>query len=413
MKKLILDTSVLLHFPESLFSFQDNEIYLCLSVIDDLDRLKTKPDIGYAAREVLRLLDRVNPECITTGVTLNDEGGKLFIYNHDLPNKDNPKITKLTSSDNGIIEAAILLQLNFPDQEVVIISKDTGLRIRAAAWGCKVENYQSDLIDNNYTGVLYEDVYNIDDLPINQFVISSKGSIRQKTENGMRDVQCFEGKQKLKYTGIAGKNPEQHCALSALTDQSIEMVCLTGQAGVGKSLIAIAAGLNQVFEEKYTKIIYLKPIVAVSNRDIGALPGDKNEKLSAWFGPLRDNILQLNIKGEKPLELEDLIAEDFIELEVLTYIQGRSIPDSIIIIDEAQNLTQRECRMIVERCSKNSKVILLGDMSQIENPYLDKRSCGLAHAIAGSKNLKNCATVTFKTVERSALSAMASDIFSK
>lgn len=418
MKKLILDTSVLLHSSDSLFSFKENEIYLCLSVIDDLDRLKTKLDIGYAAREVLRTLDRINPDCITTGIPLTDEGGKLFIYNHDLPKDKAPTITMLASSDNGIIEAAITLQIDNPNDEVIIISKDTGLRIRAAAWGCKVENYQSDLVDNINTGILYEDVYNIDDLPINQFVINSKGSIRQKTEFGMTDISYYDGKSKLKYTGIGGKNPEQHCALSALTDPNIELVCLVGSAGVGKSLLTIAAGLSQIFQGKYSKMVYIKPLQPVAGKDIGALPGDKKDKLGSWYAPLSDNISQLDITGDKknekpPFTLEDLLEAEFIEMEAMAFIQGRSIANSIIVIDECQNISAREARMVVERCSKGSKVILLGDMSQIENPYLDKRSCGLAHAINGSKNMSNCATITFKKVERSALSAMASDIFKK
>jgi PhoH-like ATPase len=402
----ILDSSTLIHDPQSLFAFKEHDIYLCLSVIDDLDKLKTSPNsVGYTAREVLRILDRINPTCKIDGIPLTPEGGQLFIYNHDA------KTFSITSlhSDDGIILAAINLTKKFPEQDVIIVSKDTGLRIRAAAWNCKVENYQSDLVDTDYTGILYEDVYNIDDLAINQFIINSIGKIRQKTENGMIDIE----KQKLSWVGISSKNSEQHCALSALTNMNIELVCLAGLAGSGKTLISIAAGLDQIFDGKYHKILFIKPIVPVSGRDLGALPGDKNEKLSSWYGPLRDSIDQLNIKSEKSCTFDDLVDEDIVELECLEYIQGRSIANALIIVDEAANISQREARLIVERCSKGSKVILLGDMSQIENPYLDKRSCGLAHAINGSKGKPNCAAITFKTVVRSALSAMASEIFKK
>jgi len=198
-------------------------------------------------------------------------------------------------------------------------------------------------------------------------------------------------------------------------DLGIPLVTLSGKAGTGKSFLAIAAALQMINEGIFDKIVVMKPLIPVGGKDIGALPGDKFDKISAWLGPIRDNIDQ--ILGSKSLSanslFEEMCRDGIIEVEAMAFIQGRSIPRSIILLDESENITAREARMVVERCGKDSKVILLGDLSQVENPYLDAKSNGLAHAISGGKNNPLVASVTLTKVERSELAAVASEIFNK
>ena len=217
--------------------------------------------------------------------------------------------------------------------------------------------------------------------------------------------------------GITAKNLEQRFALEALAKDDIPLVCLSGPAGSGKTLCAIAVGLEKVNMGQYDRIIVMKPMVAVGGKDIGFLPGSKLEKVSAWLGPIKDNIIQLTgFKGYDNGKFggnsfEEMVEDGIIEVEAMAFIQGRSIPNSFIILDEAENVSPKEARMVIERCGKNSKVVFLGDMSQIENPYLDKHSCGLAHAINGGKTHEVAASICMNKVERSVLSAAASSIF--
>jgi PhoH-like ATPase len=208
---------------------------------------------------------------------------------------------------------------------------------------------------------------------------------------------------------------EQKFAFEALANNDIPLVCLSGPAGSGKSLSAIAVGLEKINLGEYDRLVVMKPMIPVGGKDIGFLPGSKIEKVSAWLGPIKDNIIQLaGFKGSDKFggcSFEDMVEEGLIEVEAMAFIQGRSIPNSFIILDEAENVSPKEARMVVERCGKNSKVVLLGDLSQIENPYLDKNSCGLSHAINGGKPHEVAASVTLTKVERSVLSAAASKIF--
>lgn len=443
----VIDTCVVLHDPLALYKFGEHDIYLPLAVIDDLDDIKTRPgNISWSAREVFRILDKIDLKTmVDKGVIINEEKGKLFIYNTEAPltKNETPNIVKV-NSDNAIINAAISLKNKFPNRPVTIITKDTGLRVRANAWGCNAENYQADLIDvKPFTGITeYEVTEDSDwtmlwqnelveitklssglkeklkDIYPNEFAIFIYGDSKCPTyhKDGMLKVlkeKYTTGKQA--YSGVTGKNLEQKCALEILNDNTVPLVTLIGAAGTGKSFLAIAAALQMINDAHsgYEKIVVMKPLIPVGGKDIGALPGDKFEKISAWLGPIKDNIDQ--ILGSKSMTaenmFEEMVREGMIEVEAMAFIQGRSIANAIIILDESQNITPREARMVVERCGKNSKVILLGDPSQVENSYLDARSNGLAHAVMGGKKLKECATVTLTKVERSVLASVASTIF--
>ena len=442
----VIDTCVVLHDPLALYKFGEHDIYLPLAVIDDLDDIKTRPgNISWSAREVFRILDKIDLKTmVDKGVVINEEKGKLFIYNTEAPltKNETPNIVKV-NSDNAIINAAISLKNKFPNRPVTIITKDTGLRVRANAWGCNAENYQADLIDvKPFTGMTEYEVTEESDwttlwqnelVEINKLSSSLKERLKDIYPNEFAifiygDSKCptyhkdgtlkvlkekYTGKQA--YSGVTGKNLEQKCALEILNDNTVPLVTLIGAAGTGKSFLAIAAALQMINDQHsgYEKIVVMKPLIPVGGKDIGALPGDKFEKISAWLGPIKDNIDQ--ILGSKSMTadnmFEEMVREGMIEVEAMAFIQGRSIANAIIILDESQNITPREARMVVERCGKNSKVILLGDPSQAENSYLDARSNGLAHAVMGGKKLKECATVTLTKVERSVLASVASTIF--
>jgi PhoH-like ATPase len=252
----------------------------------------------------------------------------------------------------------------------------------------------------------------------NEFLIFNYGELKCPTYNKNGVLKVLKEKSnadRKAYMGIEGKNLEQKCALEALYDKTVPLVTLTGKAGCGKSFLAIASSLQQINEGTYEKIIVMKPLIPVGGKDIGALPGDKFEKISAWLGPIKDNIDQ--IIGSKSLSsnnvFEEMVREGIIEVEAMAYIQGRSIAKTIILLDECQNITNREARMVVERCGKDSKVILLGDLSQVENPYLDAQSNGLAHAVNGGMKSHLVASILLRKVERSELASVASEIFNR
>ena len=443
----IIDTCVLLHDPLALYKFGENDIYIPLAVIDDLDDIKTrKENVGWSAREVFRQLENFTLQDLMRGVKINDENGKLFVFNTESPLQKNerPNIVKV-HSDNAIIECCLTLKSSNPRKKVAIITKDTGLRIRAITWGCQAENYKADQLDDReYTGVRFVTCDNstdwtnlwanteieisklssdlqakIKDINPNEFAIFEYGDLKCPTfhKNGILKVlkDKSNGERSKGYSGINGKNLEQRCALEILTDLSLPLVTLSGKAGTGKSFLALAAALEMINQDLFDKIVVMKPLIPVGGKDIGALPGDKFEKIAAWLGPVKDNIEQ--IIGSKSLsagsKFEEMVREGIIEVEAMAFIQGRSIPRSIIILDEAENITAREARMVIERCGKDSKVILLGDLSQVENPYLDAKSNGLAHAISGGKKNSLVASVTLTKVERSELAAVASDIFNR
>jgi PhoH-like ATPase len=440
----VIDTCVLLHDPECIYKFHEHDVYIPLACIDDLDEIKTKKDTaGWAAREVFRNLDKFDIQTMTKGVVINEQGGKLLIYNNEGPlmRNDKPAITRV-NSDNAIIDSAITLKAANAKRKVIIVSKDTGLRVRAISWGCIAENYKNDLLNdkNFYQGYRIIEIDNLDDwnylskrkeLDVDK--LNCKNKLQDINPNeflwfkyGTMSVLCWyvnnefrflEDKKKESYMGITAKNLEQRFALEALANDDIPLVCLTGPAGVGKTLTAIAVALEKVNMGQYDRIIVMKPMVAVGGREIGFLPGSKLEKVSAWLGPIKDNIIQLTgFKGHESSKFggnsfDEMVEDGIIEVEAMAFIQGRSIPNSFIILDEAENVSPKEARMVIERCGKNSKVVFLGDLSQIENPYLDKHSCGLAHAINGGRTLDVAASVSMNKVERSVLSAAASTIF--
>ncbi len=439
-KTFVLDTSVLLHDPRSLYAFGDNLIIIPAVVIEEIDKKKNLLDIiGRNAREVARELDYLREKnSLSKGVKL-ENGGTLQI---ELNHKSFVNVAEWfneINNDNRILAVALNLQLekenNVAQNQVVLVSKDTIMRIKADTLGIESQDYLHDKIEytyENYIGyreikvesglvdMFYEkgnlshNYFKDKGLLPNQFIILKAEDAPNKSAIGRFDKQSSTIKPLIfgenSYWGIRGRNVEQRMALEALLNDDIKLVTLTGKAGTGKTLLSLAAGLHKTNDERiYKKLLITKPVIPVG-RDIGYLPGDKSEKLRPWVQPIYDN-LELLLGTKSFAKLEDtLVGMNRIEIEALTYIRGRSVPNQFIIIDEAQNLTKHEIKTIITRVGEGSKIVLMGDTEQIDHPYLDSECNGLTYIINKFKEENLSAHITFKKVERSSLAQLAADI---
>jgi len=439
-KTFVLDTSVLLHDPRSLYAFGDNLIIIPAVVIEEIDKKKNLLDvIGRNAREVARELDQLRQQnSLSKGVNL-ENGGTLQI---ELNHKSFTHVAEWfneVNNDNRILAVALNLQLENQNKEiqnqVVLVSKDTIMRIKADSLGIESQDYLHDKIEyTNETYIGYRE-YKISSMLIdqfyekgyleykyfkdinlcpNQFLILKAEDANNKSAVGRYDKLTGTIKALVfgdnTYWGIRGKNVEQRMALEVLLNDDIKLVTLTGKAGTGKTLLSLAAGLFKTNDERiYKKLLITKPVIPVG-RDIGFLPGDKNEKLRPWVQPIYDN-LELLLGTKSFTKLEDtLVGMNRIEIEALTYIRGRSVPNQFIIIDEAQNLTRHEVKTIITRVGEGSKIVLMGDTEQIDHPYLDSECNGLTYVVNKFKEENLSAHMTFKKVERSSLAQLAADI---
>jgi PhoH-like ATPase len=440
MKKIfVIDTNVILHDPNAILRFEDNEIVLPIAVIEELDRFKKQPEMtGRNAREVARTLDQLRQQGnLTIGVELSN-GGTLRVA---LSDRDTLKTLPLELSgdlaDNAIL-AVGLQSKNNCQCPVVVVSKDTNLRIKADALGLQAEDYETDKVDIDelYTGttevlVSSEQITEFfqtgsvtlarEFLP-NQDVTLVDSLNPAHTALGMAEGNSSKiipliALPKLGVSRIQPRNREQRFALNLLLQDSIKLVTLVGKAGTGKTLLAIAAGLQKVADEKlYNRLLISRPVVPMG-KDIGFLPGDINDKLTPWMQPLYDNfdlIFRTQDVAEKPGHWrrghEELIEMGMLQIEPLTYIRGRTIPQQFLIIDEAQNLTPHEVKTIITRAGEGTKVILTGDPDQIDNPYIDAASNGLTYVVERFKNEPLAGHITLFKGERSDLAERATEL---
>lgn len=446
MKKIyVLDTSVLLHDPKSIFSFGDNEVIIPSVVIEEIDSKKNlQNEIGRNAREVARRLDELKGQgSLSKGIILENKGRLKIELNHrNLSNLMG--YFNEANNDNRILAVALNLALDNSKErvktQVVLVSKDVIMRIKADSIGIESEDYLHDkeedfvydedggyiecLIPTEKIDTFYQkkavelkevsQYLKRETLYPNQFILfkdelgSSKSAIGRYKHKLRRFEALYFGENS--YWGIKGKNLEQRMALEALLDDDIKLVTLSGRAGTGKTLLSLVAGLYKTNDLKvYNKLLITKPVIPVG-RDIGYLPGDKDEKLRPWVQPIYDNLEF--ILGTKTIsKLEDtLIGMNRIEIEALTYIRGRSIPNQFIIIDEAQNLTKHEIKTIITRVGEESKIVLMGDTDQIDHPYLDSVGNGLSYVIKKFQGQEIAAHIKFKKVERSPLAQLAAEI---
>ncbi|TDX46475.1 PhoH family protein [Orenia marismortui] len=435
MKKIyILDTNVILHDPKSIFSFEDNNIIIPMVVIEEVDDKKKRQDsVGRNARLFSRYVDELRKKGkLSEGVEL-DNGGKIKIeLNHQVLGQL-PKGIDPNKPDNRILATSLGLQ-NEQDIPVILVTKDINMRIKADALGIKAEDYATDAIDIDelYSGLKDIKVpadkinsffsnkrLNQEELSLDEKLYSNQFVNLEDSFGGSQSALCRYDKSKNYLVpfifnssdvwGIVPRNREQRCAFELLLNDNIKLVTLVGKAGTGKTLLALAAGLQKVVEDKdYKKLIVTRPIVPMGN-DLGFLPGDKDEKLAPWMRPIFDNMeFLVGGKDENTASaVADLKEMGLIEMEAITYIRGRSIPNQFIIVDEAQNLTPHEIKTIITRAGENTKIVLTGDPYQIDHPYLDSNSNGLTYLVERLKDKELVGHITLSKGERSELAEIA------
>jgi len=435
-KVFVLDTNVLLHDPMSICHFQEHDIVLPIVVIEEIDTFKKdQTEVGRNARAVSRQLDKLRlGGSLSRGVVM-EGGGTLTVDVAPHPLDLGLAALDKHKADNQILACA-LGQLKVRKEKVVMVSKDTNLRIKADALGLQAEDYTTDrvAVDELYTGtVVWEvDPAKLDllfdgglvpdpDQPLNPNQFATLVDRTNETHTALGRFYASDGRiHPLKRVemppwGVKPRNREQQFALELLLDDSVQVVTLLGKAGTGKTLLAIAAGLQQVVdEERFNKLLVSRPVMPMG-RDLGFLPGDIAEKLRPYMQPIYDNldfIVAANMEQRRrssmtPAQLEE---GGYMSVEPLTYIRGRSIPNQYIIVDEAQNLTPHEVKTILTRAGDGTKIVLTGDPFQIDNPYVDASSNGLSYLAEHFKHLDIAGHVTLVKGERSKMAELASNL---
>jgi len=434
IKYFVLDTNVLLHNSESISSFADNVVVLPMTVIEELDKFKKNNDeLGRNARHVIRTLDSLRTLGNLGEGVIMENGGVLKIT---VGREEIPKCSiDLSIPDNLIIATAYNLKQQ--GERAIFVSKDINARLKADALGIEVMDFEKEKADFDtlYTGwreinvpaatinAFYQnETFQFDDAEFvpNEFVLlvdelnpKHTGIGRVQDLNHLKHLSAnFETAWRIK-----PHSKEQRMALELLLDPDVDLVTLIGQAGTGKTLLALAAGLSTTLKEgRYEKLLVSRPVIPLG-RDIGYLPGSKDEKMKLWMQPIFDNLSYLmslqhngHNEGETTQQMVDrLIKEDDVELEALTYIRGRSISKQFVVVDEAQNLTPHEVKTIISRVGEGTKMVLTGDPEQIDNPYLDSSSNGLTYTVERLKGREGCGHVTLTRSERSRLSSLAAD----
>ena len=432
-KYFVLDTNVLLHNAESITSFTDNVVVLPMSVIEELDSFKSQNnELARNARQVIRELDKLRQRGrLGKGVKM-DNGGTLLIY-HERDLTDHGM--NMDIADNRILGVAFtLLQQG---KKVIFVSKDINARLKADALDIEVMDFEKQKVnfdelfsghcEQKVPGNLIDELYAKKSLKLeacspvpNEFILLVDENDEQHTalarsSNGGVLVPLVPDYNEA--FGLKPRNKEQRMALELLLDPEVQLVTMVGQAGTGKTLLALAAALETtVHFKRYERILVSRPIIPMG-KDLGFMPGDKDEKLAHWMQPIFDNLtFLLSSHGRKPVEgesasvrqkIDKMMRENVIELEALTYIRGRSIPHQYVIIDEAQNLTPHEVKTIVSRAGEGTKVVLTGDPYQIDNPYLDSSSNGLSYAVDRMKGQPLHGHITLQKSERSTLAGVA------
>lgn len=436
----MLDTNVLLQDPYSIFSFKENEVVIPAVVLEEVDSKKRNLDeVGRNARQVSKLIDNLRQSGKLHEQIKLHNGGTLRI---ELNHKSFHQLQEIfleKTNDNRILAVAKNLSLEEQTKEngkqVILVSKDTLVRVKADALGLIAEDFLNDRvveIDHIYSGFLevyipkevLDQFYAKDELTVseivnhplypNQFLIMKDALGSKSSAVGMVD---WEGKKVKKLVfdqeriwGIKARNVQQTMAIELLLREDINLVTMIGKAGTGKTLLALATALMQTEDlGKYHKLLIARPIVPLG-KDIGYLPGEKEEKLRPWMQPIYDNLEYL-FNTKKPGELDAILSGiNSIEVEALTYIRGRSIPEQFMIIDEAQNLTKHEIKTILTRVGERSKIILMGDPEQIDHPYLDEHNNGLTYVVEKFKGQQISGHVQLVKGERSMLAQLAANL---
>ncbi len=436
-KNFILDTNVILHDYKCLDNFEENDVYIPFVVLEELDNFKKGSEqINFNARSFVRELDDLtDDDLFEKGAELGVGRGKLYIVNIPGYNKRLEEAFPERTPDHRILSTFIGLTEKYPDIKTILVTKDINLRMKARSLGLMAEDYitdkvinvdafsekelviegiNGDLIDQLYSkphGIPLDE-FNFDvSLDPNQcFILKSERNTILVRNNPF--TNRIEKIVKGVNFGIQPRNAEQIFTFEVLNDPQIKLVGITGKAGTGKTLLALAAALNQ--NKHYTQILLARPIVSLSNKDLGFLPGDEKQKIAPYMQPLYDNLKviksQLSSNNPDLKTLEDMAKSKQLEIEALAYIRGRSLNETYCIIDEAQNLTPHEVKTIITRAGEGTKMVFTGDIQQIDSPYLDSQSNGLSYMIDKMKGQNIFAHVNLVKGERSELSELASNL---
>ncbi len=433
-KTFVIDTNVLLHDPDAIEQFHNNDVVIPLSVLEELDNMKRLSDeLGKNSRHVIRYIDslkQLKAGDLHSGVKIeNGITVRIFVELKQGEKKTFP--LSLDRSNNRILLAAH--QIREMNENVVLVSKDFVLRVKAEAIGLQAEDYENlkYSYDKLYPGyreitvpkhdidVFFKDgslAIELKDLYPNEYCLLTSPEQSSAVAKYNPVTKRLEPLLKVARDiwGIYPLNVEQKCALDLLLRDDVKLITLIGQAGTGKTLLALAAGMKKVFDDNvYSKILVSRPIIPLG-KDIGYLPGTKEEKLYHWMQPIYDNLefLCQSTSGEGTgSETQKWIMDSKkIEMEAVTYIRGRTLPKIFMIIDEAQNLTPHEVKTIISRAGQGTKVILTGDPTQIDNPYLDKDSNALTYTVDRFKKFPLFGNIFLKRTERSELAAIAAEV---
>lgn len=433
-KIYVIDTNVFLSDHNAIHAFKGNDIVIPLKVLEEIDKHKKRQDVvGANARQTIRILDALREGGnLHDGLKIGKGKGNLSVKSFD--KETLPQDLSLSDPDNQILATALTLIKENPDKKVILVSQDINMRVKCDSLNVPVENYETNQVVDNaeeiYTGTAE---LTVDDEVIDAFyagaplVLSEQDAklfanqyvtLVSSANPSKTALARFKNHQeplvKVKQFrdgvwGVKARNREQQLALDVLMNDDIKVVSILGQAGCGKTLMAIAAGLQQVLDDgaKYKKLIVARPVQPMG-RDIGFLPGTVEEKLLPWLAPIQDNLEALMNNDKEHLKM--LIDEGTIELEALTYIRGRSISNAYILIDESQNLSVHEIKTILTRVGENTKIVLTGDVKQIDVLYLDASTNGLTHAVEKFKQYDIAGHISLVKGERSAVASLAADI---
>lgn len=436
-KLFVLDTNVLLHDYKCIYNFQENDIVIPITVLEELDKFKKGNDlINFHAREFTRELDRLSGDKLFNGgVSLGEGLGKLSIETGKAFSEQMKNSFPENTPDHRILAIAEHLAITQGDKRVKLVTKDINLRMKAKSIGVMAGDYESDKvqnIDEIYKGIytleniddehiskVYEDAEGVpadqikmDPQPIpNQYFIL-KGNRSSALVHYDHQKKIFDRVLKQKVYGIEPRNAEQTFGLDALLREDIQLISLTGKAGTGKTLLALAAAIHQ--KQNYTQIFLARPIVPLSNRDIGFLPGDAKEKIGPYMQPLFDNLDVIKNKfsptSKDYQKIEEMLTNEKLIITPLAYIRGRSLSNVFFIVDEAQNLTPHEIKTIITRAGEGTKMIFTGDIEQIDTPYLDMKSNGLSYLTDKMIGQEIFAHINLVKGERSFLAELASNL---
>ncbi|MDG0972708.1 MAG: PhoH family protein [Crocinitomicaceae bacterium] len=435
-KIFVLDTSVLLHDHSAIMNFERHDVSIPITVLEELDKFKVGNDTkNFSAREVIRFIDKISGiSSLQEWIPLGKGKGRFHVaLNKSTGEYNAEKVYAEGKNDHKIINAALYLQENNADIQVILVTKDINLRIKAKALGLAAEDYETGKVDNqtlnknslisvdNIDSEVIRDIFNkgrVDENGVlgthkianGYYILKNGKSSSLAYYNPFLDI--IERVEKNYTYGIKPKNAEQAFAINALMNPEIKLVVLQGVAGTGKTLLALASALEQ--HTSFQQIILARPIIPLSNRDIGFLPGDANDKISPYMEPLWDNLKYiLNQFGEnekKHKTILEMQEQGKIMITPLAFIRGRSLSNIIFIVDEAQNLTPHEVKTIITRAGEGTKIIFTGDVHQIDTPYLDENSNGLAYLIDRVKGQKLFAHVKLEKGERSELANLANEL---